>query len=88
MTNPTPAARLILALDLGKYKSVACLYEGDPATARFVTLTTDREHLARLFTQDRPAIVVIEACTLAGWVSDLCDELGRPCQVANTASEA
>jgi hypothetical protein len=31
---PTAAAP-ILALDLGKYKSVACLYAGDPATARF-----------------------------------------------------
>ena len=29
--NPTAAAPgLILALDLGKYKSVACCYTGDP----------------------------------------------------------
>ena len=33
-------------------------------------------------------MVVIEACSLAGWVHDLCAELGVPCQVANTAAEA
>src|SRR6185295_652450 len=32
--------------------------------------------------------VVIEACTLCGWVNDLCRELGIACHVANTASEA
>ncbi|HZY87938.1 MAG TPA: IS110 family transposase [Gemmataceae bacterium] len=29
-----------------------------------------------------------EACLLAGWAHDLCAELGLPCHVANTASEA
>ena len=50
MTNPTatpatptaPTAGLILALDLGKYKTVACAYAGDPAAARFESLTSDR----------------------------------------------
>ena len=36
----------------------------------------------------RTAVVVIEACPLAGWVHDLCVELGLTCKVANTASEA
>ena len=31
---------------------------------------------------------MIEACTLSGWVHDLCGELGVPCRVANTAAEA
>src|SRR5262249_60468867 len=78
----------ILALDLGKYKSVACAYPGDPADARFESLTTDREHLRKLFAKHRPALVVFEACALAGWVHDLCAELGLPCRVATTASEA
>jgi hypothetical protein len=82
------ASRTILALDLGKYKSVACTYAGDPADARFQSLTTDRAHLRRLFDQLRPAAVVIEACTLAGWVHDLCAECGLVCRVANTAAEA
>jgi transposase len=85
--TPTAAAP-ILALDLGKYKSVACAYAGDPATCRFESLTTDRAHLRQLFAKHRPAVVVIEACALAGWVHDLCAELGLACRVANTASEA
>ena len=83
-----PAAAPILALDLGKYKSVACAYAGGPAAARFDTITTSRDELRKLFARHRPAVVVIEACALAGWVHDLCAELGLPCRVANTASEA
>jgi transposase len=78
----------ILALDLGKYKSVACAYDGDPATARFYTLNTTREELRQLFERHRAAVVVVEACALSGWVHDLCAELGLVCRVANTASEA
>jgi len=88
-TTATPtAAGAILALDLGKYKTVACLYDPDSAQARFETITTGRAELARLIGRHRPARVVIEACALAGWVHDLCAELGVPCRVANTASEA
>jgi transposase len=87
-TTPATAARPILAIDLGKYKSVACLYAGDPAAATFVSFPTDRDRLQKLFTKHRPAAVVTEACLLAGWAHDLCAELGLPCHVANTASEA
>jgi hypothetical protein len=90
-TNPTNAAvapATILAFDLGKYKSVACLYDRATAQAQFHTLDTTRDELRRLFDRHRPALVVFEACTLAGWVHDLCAELGLACQVANTASEA
>jgi transposase len=88
-TTPTAAAPgPILALDLGKYKSVACLYDRATAQASFETLTTGRPELRRLLERHRPALVVIEACALAGWVHDLCAERGLPCKVANTASEA
>ena len=82
MTDP------ILAIDLGKYKSVACLYHPATAEAEFRTFDTSRAELTRLFARARPAVVVIEACTLSGWVHDLCGELGVPCRVANTAAEA
>jgi len=86
--NANLTTNTIVAIDLGKFKSVACLYTGDPATATFVSFPTDREHLQKLFAKHRPVAVVIEACLLAGWVHDLCHELGLPCHVANTASEA
>jgi len=79
---------VILAIDLGKYKSVACVH--DPATGEyaFATFETTRSELRRLLAAEQPAVVVIEACLLAGWVHDLCGELGVRCLVANTASEA
>src|SRR4051794_34050079 len=83
MTNPT-----ILAIDLGKYKCVACVYHKATAAAEYRTVTTGRAEVERLIRDSRPAVVVVEACTLSGWVSDLCGQLGVACKVANTASEA
>ena len=87
-TTTTTAADTIVAIDLGKYKSVACRH--DPATAEcdFVTFATTRAELAQLVRTARPTVIIIEACLLAGWVHDLCAELGIRCLVANTASEA
>jgi transposase len=88
-TTATATTGVILALDLGKFKSVACAYDkNNPDAPRFETVTSDRQHLRRLFDKQRPAVVVVEACLLAGWVHDLCAELGLTCKVANTASEA
>jgi transposase len=87
-STPTTAPGTILALDLGKYKSVACAYDPASARAHFDTRTTCRSELLRLLERYGPAVVLIEACALAGWVHDLCAEAGLPCKVANTASEA
>jgi transposase len=86
-TAQTAAARPILALDLGKYKSVACLYHAAD-DHRFHSFATHREAIARLLDQYRPAVVLLEACLLAGWVHDLCTVKGVTCLVANTTSEA
>jgi hypothetical protein len=81
-TTTTTAADTIVAIDLGKYKSMACLH--DPATAEcdFVTFATTRAALAQLVRTARPTVIIIEACLLAGWVHDLCAELGIRCLVA------
>src|SRR3989442_346099 len=78
----------ILAIDLGKYKSVACVHGQATGEYRFTTFETSRADMRRLLIKTQPAVVVIEACLLAGWVHDLCGELGLRCLVANTASEA
>ena len=80
----------ILAIDLGKYKSVACLYPAASGQAEvcFRSFDTSRDELADLLEQVKPAVLVIEACALSGWVHDLSVAHGVPCQVANTASEA
>jgi transposase len=87
MLTTATAAETILAIDLGKYKSVACLYRSADDT-RFTTFPTSRAELARLIDRHRPDVILIEACLLAGWVRDLCAERGVPCLVANTSSEA
>jgi len=87
------STNIILAIDLGKYKSVACVHgQGTDGSAMgeygFTTFETSRAEMRRLLVKTQPAVVVIEACLLAGWVHDLCGELGVTCLVANTASEA
>jgi transposase len=84
----TPSVRAILAIDLGKYKSVACTYDRESGEVVFRSVPSCREEFQRLIERCRPSMVVIEACTLAGWVYDLCQQLDVPCRVANTASEA
>lgn len=90
MTTTTRAATAerIVAIDLGKYKSVVCDYQADSGEVRFTTLDTTRCELLKLLGKRRAEVVVIEACALSGWVYDLCCELGLRCRVANTASEA
>ena len=88
MKTITASTSALVALDLGKYKRVACIYDGDPATAGFQTLSTSRAELVRWLQQHPGVTVVLEACALAGWVHDLCAGLGHPCVVANTAAEA
>jgi transposase len=83
-TDPTP----ILAIDLGRYKSVACLYEPDTRSAAFRTLDTGRDDFRRLFDRHPGALVVVEACANAGWVHDLAASMGLTVRVANTAGEA
>ena len=78
----------ILALDLGKYKSVACADDTATAEVRFTTIETTHEELRRLIMHEQPKVVVIEACAQSGWVHDLCVRLGVPCKIANTAAEA
>ena len=83
----------IVAIDLGKFNSVLCIF--DPATAvhSFVTLATDRKSLTdvldKIPSQDRPStLVVFETCEISGWVYDLISPMGFKIAVANPATEA
>ena len=86
-TAPT-AAGPILAIDRGRYKSVACAYDRATATARFHTLATGRADFERLFDRHPGALVVVEACANAGWAADLAAAHGLAVKVANTSGEA
>jgi transposase len=78
----------ILAIDLGRYKSVACTYSRATRAYTYRTIDTTPEDVARLLARHRGALVVIEACADAGWVHDLAAARGHVVKVANTAAEA
>lgn len=77
----------ILALDLGKSKSAACVYDTDSATSRFTTVKTAPFSLWNLLEREAPDRVVLEVGTPAGWVSDLARRRGCVVQVANPNHE-
>ena len=62
-TVKTTAADTILAIDLGKYKSIACLYRAAD-DQRFTTFPTSRAELTRLIDQHQPAVVLIHPALL------------------------
>lgn len=78
----------ILALDLGKYKTVGCVYESESGAHEFKRTFTTPAALEKLVQETKPERVVIEVCSIAGWVCDLLRRLGVAVQVANTSDEA
>src|ERR1041385_1442838 len=78
----------ILALDLGKYKTVGCEYEGFSGVHSFSTIATTPTALAQLVRAVKPARVVIEVCNIAGWVCDLLRGMKVAVQVANSSGDA
>ena len=83
----------IIALDLGKFKSVACVMDAGSRRHRFETLDTTPQRLHELLaahaTKDPSrTLVVVECCDAAGWVHDLAASLGLAVKVANCRHEA
>jgi transposase len=78
----------ILALDLGKFKTVACVYDAASGAHRFQAISTTPAALQQLVQAVKPDRVVIEVCNIAGWVCDLLRALGVEVQVANTSDDA
>jgi transposase len=87
-TTPAAITTTILALDLGKFRSVACRY--DPATGEhaFETIATSPSAVHDLLVESPPRLLVIEACSICGWVADLAESLSIEVRVANTLGEA
>jgi len=83
----------ILALDLGKFNSVCCLYDPRSAQHRFISLPTSPQAVHDLLVEqagEDPAatLVVFETCDCCGWVHDLATGLGFAVAVANPSHEA
>jgi hypothetical protein len=61
----------ILAIDLGKFKSVACVYEATGGAHVFTTISTTPQAMHDLLVRETPARLVIEVGAAARWVQDL-----------------
>lgn len=79
---------LILGIDLGKFKSVVCSFDRATKAMQFLSVKTDPEYFRELLKRLHPDQVVFETCTIAGWVADLCQEMGIRFDVVNPTNEA
>jgi transposase len=79
---------LILAIDLGKFKSVACIFDTISGEHGFTTLPTTPTEMHDLLAERSPDRVVFEVGSQAGWLRDLCEALGVEFQIANPSHEA
>jgi len=78
----------ILALDLGKIKSVACDYDGESGRHEFETIKTNGQEIHDLVLERAPERVVFEIGSAAGWIYDLVTAMDIKVQVANVNHES
>ncbi|VTU01804.1 transposase : Transposase, IS116/IS110/IS902 family OS=Acaryochloris marina (strain MBIC 11017) GN=AM1_B0381 PE=4 SV=1: DEDD_Tnp_IS110 [Gemmataceae bacterium] len=78
----------ILAIDLGRHKSVACAYRRSSREHAFRTFDTPPAELTALLARHPGSLVVIEACANAGWVHDHAVAAGHGVKVADSAAES
>jgi len=80
-----PAMKTILAIDLGKSKSVFCKMDTINLKPEFFTLKTTPQKFHDVFVQldQENSIVLFEVGGQCGWVSDMLRHLGMEFKVAN-----
>jgi len=78
----------ILAIDLGKFNSMCCMFDTETQEYSFRNARTTREYLTLVLKSLQIDLVVMEACGPSGWISDLCHELKLKTLVCSTNEEA
>lgn len=78
----------IVALDLGKSKTVVCYYDSENHTHRFRTVPTRPHAVHDAIIATEAKRVVLEIGSQTGWVVDMVRSLGIEVQVANTNDRA
>ncbi|MDZ4830517.1 MAG: transposase [Phycisphaerae bacterium] len=76
----------VLSMDLGKSKTVGCMFDTSDATHTFSTVAMLPERIKQLIELARTDRVVFEVCTDAGWVADVCRELDVRFEAVNPAT--
>ena len=78
----------ILALDLGKSKTVSCLLDSKTAGHRYETVKSTPFSIHQLFERTQPERIVFETSSMAGWVHDIAATFDVSIQVANPNHES
>ncbi len=78
----------ILAMDIGKCKTVVCFYNSNTGEHKFDKVKTTPQDIHDLVAEQQPDRVVFEICSVAGWVYDIVKALGIEVQVANPNTQA
>ena len=78
---------VILGIDMGWGNSVSCLFNKETGEVAYEGISTNRESYKKRISAVKPDLVVIEAGPMAGWVRDLCEQLGVRLLVLNTNDE-
>ena len=79
---------IILALDLGKFNTMCCIYNSKTRKHVFVNAKTERTYLTTLLKKTKCDLVVMEACGPSGWINDLAISLGCKTLVCSTNEDA
>lgn len=79
---------LILALDLGKFKTMCCFFDTKTRKPEFQVAATERDYLAKVFKSRKVDLVVMEACGPSGWINDLAVSQGLRTLVCSTNEDA
>jgi len=77
----------ILALDLGKFKSVGCVYDTESQATEYATIKMAPFAVHDLIATHAPDRIVFEIGPAAGWVHDVALQTCRDVQVANPTTE-
>jgi transposase len=78
----------ILALDLGKFKTMCCFFDTKTREYSFLLAATDRDYLSKVLQSDEIDLLVMEACGPSGWINDLAISLGLKTLVCSTNEDA
>jgi len=78
----------ILAMDLGKSNTVACIYDSKTGKHKFQRIRTCPENVEKLVRDISPDRVVFEVCPSAGWVCDIVFRHVADVEVANANTDA
>ena len=78
----------ILAMDLGKSKTVVCLYNGENSKHRFGKVVTRPQQVHDLLVEASADRIVFEICSIAGWVYDIAFALVNEVEVADVNGQA